>query len=53
MNTHLERGNGLMTPLDDNAMQRASLLSIEDDMSVFSLLAGAWVKLPNVKMMGV
>ena len=29
------------TPLDDEAMQRASLLSIEDDMPVIPLLEGA------------
>ena len=42
MNTHFERGTGLMMPLDDDAMQRASLLlSIEDDMPVIPLLVGA------------
>ena len=41
MNTHLERGTAPMTPLDDEAMQRASLLSIEYDMPVIPLLDGA------------
>ena len=42
MNTHLERGTAPMTPLEDEAMQRASLLlSIEDDMPVIPLLVGA------------
>ena len=43
----------MMTPLDDDAMQRPSLLIIKDFMSAIPLLAGAWVKLPNVKMMGI
>ena len=34
-------------------MQRASLLSVKDFMPVIPLLAGAWVRLPNKKMMGV